>query len=193
MKIIGTIIIGVCLAVNVAIGLFIFGNSQPRVIDVSGMNLQEKKYESYGFSIFTSKDFESLGSKVESNILEAFVVDTKSDDFEPILQIDIKGDVSEGDIKTSDEYRKLSSEEFKRADPAYEFQYQDGGITTNSNGVKIYFDTVSLMSSKRLITEKTITFFHKNNQIRIGWTDDKDSFSKTVPIFDKVIDTIKTY
>jgi hypothetical protein len=194
MKIIGIIIIVVCFILNLFIGLFLFGNSLPETQKNADIIFEEESYDQYGFSLFIPENMISDGPRIESNVLDTFYDDSEEDEFDPVLQVNIYGGVTEGDISTSEEYKKNSEEDFKKnGDPTYEIQYQDGGIKTNTNGVKIYYDIVSLKTEERLINQKIATFYHKGNQIQLFWTDDPAGFITSANDFDKILDYIKIF
>lgn len=190
-KILGIIIVVLCLSFNIFVVAFLFGRSIP---EIAHSILVEKHYDYYGFSLFVPQTFISQGSRVEANMLEAFFLNTPEDEYDPVLQINVYGNVSEGDIVSSNEYKMMSEREFSLSENAnYNFKYHDGGIMFNQNNVKFYYDVVSLINSERIVTEKIVTFYHNNNQIQFFWTDDGVDFVSSVDLFDKVVDSIKTY
>lgn len=194
MKIIGIIIIVGCFILNVLIGLFLFGSSLSETQKNSEGAFEEKLYTQYGLSFFVPENMKGLGPRVESNVLDTFYYDSEEDEFDPVLQLSVYGEMTEGNIQTTEEYKKISEEDFvKNSDPSFEIQYQDGGIKTNTNGVKFYYDIVSLKTEGRLSNQKVATFYHKGNQIQLFWTDDPAGFVISTNDFDRILDSVKTF
>ncbi|HEY4478619.1 MAG TPA: hypothetical protein VI775_02135 [Candidatus Paceibacterota bacterium] len=167
------------------------GSSINTNIDIDG----EKKYDQYGFSIDIPDNLISQGSSVEFNTIELFLSNSKEDSYSPSLAISIYGNSVDANIP-SEEYRKLSKEIYENdaKNNGIYFVYKDGGVMTNQNNVKVYYDSYSLTNnSGKYITEKMFYFFNRENIIEIIWQDDPNSFSETVKEFDKIIQTVKVY
>lgn len=194
MKILGIIIIILCFAFNTFVGMFLFGSSLPESEEMTDSSLWEESYDQYGFSLRVPEGFIGEGPRVESNVLDTFYDNTEGDEFDPVLQLSVYGDATEGNITTNDEYKKVSEQDFKEInDTSLDVKYQDGGIMTNANGVKVYYDVISAIIDDKVINQKVATFYHNGNQIQLFWTDDPAGFITSRNEFDKVINSIKTY
>jgi hypothetical protein len=194
MKIIGILIIICCVIFNAFVGLTFLGKSLTEAQLYVSNESKLISYDQYGVRMEIPKNMESLGSKVELNILEVFIHDDIAKQFDPVLQVNVYGQMQENANVTSEEYKKDSEAHFKRTmDPSLQFQYQDGGIYTNKNGVKLYYDVASLLHEDQLLTQKIVTFFHNGNQIQIIWADEPVQFVTSVSTFDAIADTVRMY
>lgn len=198
MKILAVIIIVLCVAFNVVVGSVLFSNSLSPTTGATVTTTSAGKlvaHNKYRFTLVVPKDMESQGSRVESNVLDSYFVDTPQDDYDPILQINVYGDVQEGNIATGEEYKRISGKDFLENSPAAsEIKYHDGGITTNPNGVKFYYDVIThKLAEGNFISQKRVTFYHSGSQFEVYWTDDPAGFISSSLEFDKVVNSIKTY
>jgi len=164
-------------------------------ITVNSGLTKEIKYNKYGFSVSIPDNLISRGGAVEVNNLEWFLSNDSEDDFNPSLEFYVYGNFVDANIP-SEEYRKLSKEKYENdaKNNGVYFVYKDGGVMTNQNNVKIYYDIVSFDDQEgNNLIEKTAYFFNGTNEIQLIWVDDPNSFSETVKEFDKIIQTVKVY
>jgi uncharacterized protein YneF (UPF0154 family) len=194
MKITGILIIVFCLVCNVLVGMFLLGKSLTKEQLYVSKESKLISYDQYGIRMMIPKNMSSLGSRVDMNVLESFSYDDIADQFDPVLQINVYGQVQERSGLTSEEYKKISEKDFKdHTDPALQLQYQDGGIYTTTKGVKLYSDVVTLLSDGQLMTQKIVTLFHNGNQIQLFWSDESIGFITSVSRFNAIIETIEVY
>ena len=204
MKIIGTILIIICLAADVAIGAFLYRKAYGQDELVNGLTVTELinrpavqyDYAAHKFGFTAPGNFLSDGGTASQGIIDFLysVSNNKEDKINPSISVIVTMDRVMKEDFTSEQYKNLSKNDFP-SNTDSQYVYKNGGVYVNKNGIKFLYDTVSLFNTEAGMrtTEKKYTFFHNGNMYDIVWVDNEEDFDGTVAEFDRLIDTVKTY
>ncbi len=203
MKTLGTILIVVCVIANIGIGYFLYkkayiDNPNAPLVSLEDLNKlpsQHKEYSVHGVSFDVAGKYMSLGGQATTGLVDYIAhsdYKNNTDELPANLTLYVSTSQNDVNIKTSEEYKKISEGDFATRDKKYNFSYIDGGIL-EKNGNKLYFDVVELTipDINKRVREKKITFFNKGNLYDLIWQDDLHDFDTSVSDFEKVVNSLK--
>ncbi len=203
MKKIGIILIALCVVANIGVGYFLYKKAYvdnpntplATLKDLNKLPMQHKEYLAHGIGFDIAGKYVSFGGQVTTGLVDYIVHDdykNNTDEIPASATLYVTTNQQNIDIKTSEEYKKISEGDFLNRDKKYNFTYIDGGIL-EKNGNKMYFDVVELTipETGKRVREKKITFFNKGNLYDLIWQDDLNGFNSSVSDFEKVVNSLK--
>ncbi|MES2623397.1 MAG: hypothetical protein V4576_03235 [Patescibacteria group bacterium] len=188
MKAFGIIIIVACLALNIFIGLFLFGKSIETTIanERTSTSTATLSYAAYGFSMQFPAGYEKMAELPGDNMVDAFAY-RNGKAVNPVLQIYVSPNATEADPMTSQEYKELSSKSITKNTGV---EYIDGGIATSTQGIKMYYDTILETDDAAPNKQKLYTFYINGNAIMLLWVDEPGQFDASLPDFEKIVSSV---
>lgn len=192
MKALGIFFIALCLAINTSIGGFLFYKGfiqkEPVNPNISTAPITGT-FAEYGFNIELPAGYEKVPVEPGSTLLTVYV-HRNGATTNPTLQIYVGEDQRLMKTMSATQYKEYSAARFQNNS---DIQYIDGGLSSSSQNLPLYYDLILEKSGVDTYKEKTYTLYHKGNEIIFLWADDPNLFDGTLPNFEAIMNTVTTY